>query len=337
MPNEPGVDLNQYQKEKDEFAEAMDDVFGADEGKTDEEIMADMEKKNPSTDQDVDGISNKDSDKSADDASKDADDDSDLLTPGQGVATEDNEPATPGKEDPPETDDAEWKTKAELLEAELAKEKQKTSSWNGRITAANKKVKDLETELSTVKTVTAATKPNTDNNESDNEVLDRFRNDFPELSDVVDIMQKRIDGIQAPAKVEADPVSNVDDDNASGDTAPTVIAEHMSAIRKVHPDLSEMVNTGILLTWINKQPDFIRPTLETIYSNGKTDEVINMVTEFKNKTGWKSQLAEMDGNKGKKSDDKLNSMREVNSESSLPDGKTVDKGNYEQGAKDAGL
>lgn len=330
MPDDtPGVELDQYQKDKDEFAEAMDDVFNAEEGKTDDEIKADMDKKTAAKDQGEGGEPKKDPDDSAA-TSNDADDNSDLLTPGQGVATEDDPPATDKvKEEPPVTD-VDWKKKAEDAEAELAKEKQKTSSWNGRITAANTKVKELEQELENVKLQsTTANKEADAANESDNEVLDRFRNDFPELAGVIDILQKRVDGITTTAKAK-EPVS------ADTDANQAAVDDHMSAIRKVHPDLSEMVNTGILLTWINKQPDFIRPTLETIYSKGKSDEVINMVTEFKNKTGWKSQLAKADA-KTNKSDNKLNSMREVTSETSVPDGKIVDKNDYSQGAKDAGL
>jgi hypothetical protein len=342
MPTDtPGVELDQYQKDKDEFAEAMDDVFSADEGKTDDEINADMDKKKADSDQDVDGISKKDSDKDAS-TSKDADDSSDLLSPGQGVATEDDsKPATDKETDGLSDIEKDWKKKAEDVEAELTKEKQKTSSWNGRITAANKKVKDLEAELKqkapSADDIAAKQKADAAN-ESDNEVLDRFQNDFPELADVISILKKRVDGVaQAPVK-DNTPVSSDDDvtDDSDAEAAKAAAGDHMSDIRKVHPDLSEMVNTGVLLTWIHKQPDFIRPTLETIYSKGKSQEVVNMVTEFKNKTGWKSQLAQAD-NETQKADDKLNSMKEVNSETTTPDGKTVDKGDYDQGAKDAGL
>jgi hypothetical protein len=97
-----------------------------------------------------------------------------------------------------------------------------------------------------------------------------------------------------------------------------------------------MVNTGVLLTWINLQPDFIRPALETIYTSGNAESVIKMVTEFKDKTGWVSQLTKAD-DKGKTTNTKLASMVEVNSEGVAPTGKTVDKNDYDQAAKDAGL
>jgi hypothetical protein len=329
----PGVELDQYQKEKEEFSDAVDDVLSADETKTDEEIIAEMDKKKADN-SDVGGEPKKDPDVPAakdpepDDKSKDDD-----LT-GQGVI-----PATQEIEDPPITDADGTKT-VESLEAELAKEKQKTSSWNGRITAANTKAKELEEKIATMESAAtkAVTKEADTSNDSDNEVLERFRTDFPELAGVIDILQKRVDGIApAVAPVKADPEPDSTKSAADDTAVKQELEDHVSAIRKVHPDLSEMVNTGVLLTWINQQPEYIRPSLETIYRNGKPEEVINMVTEFKSKTSWKSQLDKTNDSNNKSADDKLNSMREVNSETIVPDGKTVDKSDYDQGAKDAGL
>jgi hypothetical protein len=288
---------------------------------------------------DVAGEAKKDPDDDA--TKKPAADDSDVLIPGQGVVKDEIKPDdVPVTEEiiktPTDVDGLQSRVKA--LEEELTKEKQKTSSWNGRITAANKRATDLEAELGSAKQkqapseeeIAAAAKVKA-TTESDNEVLDRFKKDFPELTTAFDIMQKRIDGVTtAPDKV---PAAKPAEATPAKDK---IVDEHSTAIRKVHPDLSEMVNTGVLLTWINQQPDFIRPTLETIYNSGKAEDVINMVTEFKDKTSWKSQLTKV-GDKNTAADDKLNSMREVNSETGTPDGKTVDKNDFDQGAKDAGL
>jgi hypothetical protein len=334
MPDEK-TELDQYQKDKDEFSEAVDDVLGADESKSDEEIIAEMDKKQADG-TDVGGEPKQDPDKPAvektDDATKTEDDNLD----GQGIV-----PVTKDIEDPPDTIEA-WKGKADSFEAELAKERQKTSSWNGRITAANTKVKELEAKIVELESQvnTAVDKDTKASNDSDNEVLDRFRKDFPELSNVVDIMQKRIDGVvpTAPAKVETPAADNsttsaeVDDDKAVA----KVKSDHVASIRKVHPDLPEAVNSGVLLTWINKQPTYIRPTLETIYKSGKAEDVIKMVTNFKDDTGWKSQLKQAD-DKNTSAQDKLDSMIAVQSETRTPNGKVVDKEDYDQGAKDAGL
>jgi hypothetical protein len=331
-------ELDQYQKEKEEFSDAMDEVFDADnEDKTDEEIIAEMDKKDADK-SDVGGEPKKDLvDPAPESAPAASDSDADNLD-GQ------VKPVTDTVDDPPDTIEA-WKNKAEELEAELAKERQKTSSWNGRITAANTKVKELEAKILELEAVGNIAKDSEDKatTESDNEVLERFRSDFPELSTAFDIMQKRIDGVTpAPAKAaepDTSTASTSSADNAADtvkDAQAKVNAEHTTSIRKVHPDLPEMVNTGVLLSWINKQPSYIRPTLETIYKSGTAEDVITMVTNFKDSSGWKSQLKPADG-KNKTAADKLNSMREVTSESHTPSGTEIDKNDYDQGAKDAGL
>jgi hypothetical protein len=193
---------------------------------------------------------------------------------------------------------------------------------------------EIELEAFRKNAATAADAEANATTKSDNEVLDGFRKDFPELAGAIDILQKRVDGVTtSPAKVPDAKPSDGTDNTDKGDT---VLADHIAAIRKTHPDLTEMVNTGVLQTWIQKQPDYIRPALETIYTDGSSDDVINMVTEFKDKTGWKSQLATAD-DETNETNTKLKNMTEVNSETTTPDGKTVDKNDYDQGAKDAGL
>jgi len=340
MSKDTTPELDDYQKEKEEFSDAMDEVFKEEnESKTDEEIIAELDKKD-TDESDVGGEPKKDlvPDATLDD--KTAADPDTVDSDDQGIAPVIKQEI----EDPPDTIEA-WKSKAEAVEAELTKERQKTSSWNGRITAANNKVKELEAKILELEAVDNTAKASQDkaSADSDNEVLERFRADFPELSNVVDIMQKRIDGIApAPAKA-ADLDTSASQASTPETDAATKEAElqqdkanHVADIRKVHPDLPEMVNTGVLLTWINKQPTYIRPTLETIYSKGKAEDVIKMVTNFKDDTGWKSQLKQVD-DKQTAADNKLNSMIEVKSETHTPDGKEIDKSDYSQGAKDAGL
>jgi len=336
MPNDI-PELDDYQKEKEEFSEAVDDVLSADEDKTDEEIIAEMDKKHADK-PDEGGEPIKDPETPLVPDTPAADDSDGVDTDGQEIT-----PATPVIEDPPDTIEA-WKSKAGDLEAELTKERQKTSSWNGRITAANNKVKDLEAKIveleSQAKTVgDKDTKASTD---SDNEVLERLRSDFPELSTAFDILQKRIDGVtQTPAKADTldtstSTASNDDDAATLEAEQKKVREEHLAAIRKEHSDLPEMVNSGVLLSWINSQPESARSILETIYRTGKAEQVIKMVTDFKNDTGWKSSLKPA-GDTKTAAQAKLDAMREVQSQSYTPDGKIVDKQDYDQGAKDAGL
>ena len=329
-------------KEKDEFDSTLDELF-AEDAKSDEEILKDKEeadKKKAEADA-ASGDATKDqSGTSDDDPSKSKDDD--MFSSGQ-LSTEEAakvaadaaaaQAATKTNDGPAVT---ELETKITSLEDELSKERQKTSSWSGRISAANDKVKVLEAEVAELK-AKKTVDPEADKQiASDKEVLEKFRTDFPELGDVVDVLVKRVEKAEKavtstskeptpdPAKIpEASPPVNPE----TGKT------KHMETITEIHPDLSEMVDTGVLKTWINKQKSFLQPHLETIYKEGNSTQIIEMVTQFKDSTGWKSQLKTEDTTK----QDKLKSMLEINSETGTPNSKTVDKNDYAQAAKDAGL
>lgn len=331
MPDDKGtgVDLDQYQKEKKEFSDAIDEVF-AEETKTDDEIIKSMDDKQ--TDKDTNaasGDATKDSDTdpaAAVDSNKDKTDD--LFTTGQeqGVAA-DESAAAAAATDGTDSGETDWQKKAKDAEAELQKERQKTASWNGRITKANQRALDLEAEIEKLKT----DQPAKDiDSKSDNEVLDRFRSDFPELADVVDVLQKRIDG-NTPAQAK-EPVPAA----APTDSEPQTTT-HMEDIRKVHKDLDEMVNSGVLLTWINNQADFMKPHLESIYRTGNTQQVIDMVSRFKETSGWKSQLEQHGDNKNKSKQEKLDALKEVNSEGGGPPANGPDKNDFDGAAKEAGL
>jgi hypothetical protein len=111
----------------------------------------------------------------------------------------------------------------------------------------------------------------------------------------------------------------------------------MATIRKSHPDLDEMVNTGVLRTWINQQADYMRPHLDLIYQSGTTDQVIDMVKRFKEASGWKSQLDTQGADKRTAQQKKLDSLKEVNSESGGAPPEGPDKNDYDGAAKEAGL
>ena len=331
-----GVDLDQYQKEKEEFNDAVDAVLSADPEKSDDEIMEAFDKADDDSTSEA-GDATKDSTDEA--AKKKSDDDSELNSSSQGIT--DGEATVTKEEKVPDGTDLNWQEKAESLEAELAKERQKTSSWNGRITAANKRVKELEdkiVELNALIAAKASTNDTAASDDSDQAKLDRFREDFPEMGDVLSILQQKIDNVKPRDKV--DTTESTDDVPYDGptdtDTEP-VVTDHMKKITDVHPDLGEMVNSGILLTWINKQPDYIQPALQTIYKTGSADQVIKMVTEFKEKTGWKSQLDQATDDSGKKKQSKLDSMKEVDSESTGAPTGGPDKNDFAGTAKEIGL
>jgi hypothetical protein len=329
--NEGMVELEQYEKDKETFSSTVDALMSADDDKTDEEIIKEL-----------DGTKDKDDETNAasGDATKDSTDSPDDSTPKLTDSIDDLIAADQsGAEDKPKTPDPDtdstnvskddWQQKAELAEAELKKERQKTASWGGRITKANTRVTELEAELVTLKEAKPSEPDPT--RETETAVLEKFRKDFPELGEAFDILEKRIDG-NKPAKAKdpepapASPDANVD---STGDTT------HLDTIRKVHPDLDEMVNTGVLRTWINQQADYMRPHLDQIYKTGQPQQVIDMVKRFKEASGWKSQLDQQGSKKKQTKDEKLANLKEVNSESGGAPPEGPDKNDYDGAAKEA--
>jgi hypothetical protein len=94
-----------------------------------------------------------------------------------------------------------------------------------------------------------------------------------------------------------------------------------------------MVKTGVLLTWINSQSEYIRSHLEAIYNKGSAEDVIKMATEFKRTTGWKSSVTQEDETK----QDKLKSMLEAEGNSPGPKTDGPDKEDFAAAAKEVGL
>jgi hypothetical protein len=332
------VSEEELQKEQEEFENALESaVF--DDSKTDDEINKELDEKlGKKTDEPGEGTR----DQSTDDPNKDdptkvdpvVEDDpiSDPSDPTNSQGAGKDLDTTGGESDCKEC--AALKVQLEEAKTKASKAEQKMSSWEGRIKAANKRVKELEAKLETDDGRSAS-------NDSDQEKIDKFRKDFPEFGDVLDVMDKRYkvntkdketydpDAPLDPV-VEDKPVAQTDNDAYKGNREPT---DHFKAIVAVHPDIDELTSSKVLVTWIRKQPDYIRPHLEKVYTKGSSDEVVKMVTEFKSQTGWKSQTETAVDPKQKK----LQAMKQTDGSES-PGPKNVngpDKNDFEGAAKEA--
>jgi hypothetical protein len=329
MPDELDKLLNDRASEQQEFEDVFEDILG----KTDEEIEESLRKEKEKEALGEAGDATKDP-KNGDSGTEYAfgkEQKPDAKDPEAGVATKPTSPDTSGQE-------TDWQKKALEAEDELKKERQRTASWDGRIKAANEKTKTLEAQVATlladktdqVKAKTAA------QDLSDKEKMELFKDNFPELHDFADILQRKMDSIKPveelfPAKVDpiTDPVVEEDPKTTPAGES----SEHYKSMTKVHPDLDEMVNTGVLLTWINGQPEYIRSHLQAVYNKGNAEDVIKMATEFKRSTGWKSGINQVE----KIKQDKLDSMRETQSQSGGPKAEAPDKNDFAAAAKEAGL
>jgi len=297
----------------------MNDVFDDIMDKTDEEIQKEAEEAAKKSDE-------------PGEANKDQMNEADL----QKIV---EDPIKPDTDQTPESDTSDevtvLKAKVEELEAELKKEHQRTSSWDGRIKSANNQVKVLEEENQTLKDQLASKPAETnEDNQSDQEIMDNFKSTFPEMVEVLDIYLKKMDAkATPPSPAKEDNEIEPDLTDPTQEDMDSAQKEHMSTIRKAHPAIDEMVSQGVILTWINQQPDFISPHLDEIYHKGNSDQIIKMVTEFQKKTGWKSSLNT--GDKAKQ--DKLKSMLSTDGDSPGPKSDGPDKNDFAGAAKEAGL
>ncbi len=327
----------QVSSDQDDF----DAIFEEISDKTDEEV-AELQAKEEAKESDGTGestedqtkIANPESDKSADDKTS---------NPNAGLG-QDKVPATETT-----SDVTDLKMEIDALKAELQKEKQRTASWDGRIRSANEKVKTLEAENATLRSEAgkvkqqleqAETGKKTELKESDAEIKAKFESTFPELVEILDMYQRNMsEKMPTPAKEEIKAEPKAEEKPAAETTAakeaPASESTHLDDVRKVHAELDEIVSTGVLLTWINKQVESIRPHLTNIYhgqnDQGSTQQVIDLITNFKLKTSWKSQLET--GQSAQ--DDKLKSMLEAEGESPGPKSEGPDMDNFDEAAKEA--
>jgi hypothetical protein len=316
----------------DQEVNEFDDAFNEIVDKTDEELA-----------QEAVDEALKNTDEASGDAQKDQSEDK----PAEQKPVEDPIPSDVDQQKAADTSTKEtsfYEDRIKELEEQLAKETQRTASWDGRIKAANKRVKELEAENKKLTEQLLELNSNksskSGDSQSDEEVMATFRETFPELVEVIDIMQRKIDAKATAPTTPAKESTYVPDDDDEEDEGEKLKAEmekvrqeHLNTIRKAHPGMDEMVSTGVLKSWINTQPEYIQPHLNQIYKTGSSNQIIKMISEFVEQTGWKSQL----DNKGNSKQDKLKSMMDTGNNSPGEVSGTPDNSDFAAAAKEAGL
>lgn len=324
------VTADQLTKEEEDFDTVFDNIVD----KSDEDRKAYAEKISESDD--VSGDTPKDQTPESDADKK----------PKEDPVKSDSAGQTPESDTSAGLTQDDWKAKAEQLESELQKERQRTSSWDGRIKAANNKVKKLEAEVEKLRGQLDDQLSNkkTEEEESDQEVMEKFKETFPELVDVISIFEKKLNVATANQAKDPEPSTTEDDldpepansdDNTNSDKSAVC---DMVEVRKAHSDVDEAVSSGKIEAWINTQPDYIKPSLENVYYGangyGTTQQVIHLLNNFKNQTGWESSHKKQEDDKSAK----LKGMIESEGDSGGPVDKAgPDKNDFDAAAKEAGL
>ena len=66
--------------------------------------------------------------------------------------------------------------------------------------------------------------------------------------------------------------------------------KHFSTIRAAHPDISAILDSGDLFTWINTLPPVMQNGAKYVYQYGTAQEVISLLDDYKSARGVKPQM-----------------------------------------------
>jgi len=184
--------------------------------------------------------------------------------------TPDDGQASDGEEENPESsDETDYK---DLYE----KEKQRTSSWEGRIRAANKRAEEAEAKLAEALKAKGETPTLPDG--ASEEDLEAFFKEYPDLeSPFRALARKEAEALVDERLQKITPkIESIEQRSQADDTK-----AHFDAIAEKHPDFSEIVESGKLEAWINAQPAFLREGLQRVAQSGSASEVIEMFDSYK--------------------------------------------------------
>jgi len=329
-------------KEQDEFSDAFDEIEGKDPElhkalHGDEEHLAKDAPKGDSLKKDATDVK---PEADADDAvAKDADD-VQLDNTDSGVNPDlftglKKESATDGQ-----AADAKDIQISEL-QAQLHAEQNKTSSWDGRIKAANKRAdeaeaknKEFEERLKALESGTdAVDKPAAGDKAAD---IKKFFDDYPEFeAPIKALIAKGITGQTGGVtmdEVKAEILPEVEKANALSEEQVNQ-NKYMSDLQEYHSDVVSLINSGKITEWIDKQPAYIARELTRVYQGGTVEEAKTLIDEFKRTSGYTTSNNSEHNDSEK--DDKLKSMLEVDSDSAGPPAGEPDKNNFDEAADEA--
>lgn len=197
------------------------------------------------------------------------------------------EPAPEQEE--PAAQDGETDYKA-LYEKEL----QRTRSWEGRLSAKDKEIKDLQNQLQNLeqKIQSPSSDSSAQNVQSDQQQqdssqakgeLDEFFKEYPELQKplmtlVNNVVEEKTKQAIGQIEQRFGPVQeSVQRQEAE---------QHKQAIYEAHSDVDSIVQSGQLEKWVEAQPDYISESMKRVIQEGSTEQVIDLLSRFKEATGF---------------------------------------------------
>ena len=254
--------------EEKEFDEAFDDIF--------DEKNPEAKNKDPEQDP-----------KPKDPADDKSDNPPEPETPPAAADPSATPPAASGSDEPPAQADPGKQQQDPDYKALYEKEQQRTKSWEGRITAANRKaeeaearIKLLEEELAALRTVDTPADPEASPIEEDEEYK-QFQQDFPDVAGPVEQLVKAEVGKVKEKLTKKEKEEQKKQEEDEEEARKQFIKEHFDTIGKSHPDYQEIFDNPKLPTWIEEQPPIVRAGLQAVVQHGTAEEVIALIDDFK--------------------------------------------------------
>jgi len=198
----------------------------------------------------------------------------------------DNDDETPATDDEPSDDDG------DLSDDDVPEEEQQAfKSWQGRLRKKEQELQERENALKAAKQPEGETEETDSDSagddadtEGEDEDIQAFLEDFPEMEGPLKKMIQR-EVAQATAPV----LENVS--TLTADQEKQRYEEHVSAITSKHEDFGEIVESGVLESWIEELPYKDAVKYKAVCESGQAPEVIEMLDRYKqdNRKGQKQE------------------------------------------------
>lgn len=210
---------------------------------------------------------------------------------GEGDQETPSVPASPANTDEATTAPQEAQPEIVALQQEIANLRaenqgltQKMRSWEGRITAANRKTEEAEARAKAAEEQRAK-KPDKEDLPETPEELTKFVTEYPELEAPIRLLAK-----QVADEIVKDRLGTVESDVSTVKKSVNQIQEtakedadhkHLNAITQAHADWRDIYNSGKLAEWIKEQSPIAQREINRVVQDGETQEVIELFDEYK--------------------------------------------------------
>lgn len=152
------------------------------------------------------------------------------------------------------------------------------------LAAAQAKLTEQEALLDSLKQARAEDK-GTGETKAQDEILAKFKEDYPEVADMVAqlIEAKQSEHAKQLAELKATMEAQVAPLHEAAQKA--AAQAHFDTIKAAVPDFQEIISSGELEAWKNAQPTYVRKAIEVVIAQGTAAEAIELFGQYKASKG----------------------------------------------------